>query len=115
MICPNCKREERPLVLRRGLACSRCLAPFVEGETHFAFSKENDETFHLFEDYYLWVRMLKNGCSGYNIQEPVLMFRTTADLYVRRGGRAYARDLLAMSTIADIEARIDEFSRATFG
>ena len=54
-----------------------------------------DETFHLFEDYYLWVRMLKNGCSGYNIQEPVLMFRTTADLYVRRGGRAYARDLLA--------------------
>ena len=28
---------------------------------------------------------------------------------------AYARDLLAMSTIADIEARIDEFSRATFG
>ena len=28
---------------------------------------------------------------------------------------AYARDLLSMSTMADIEARIDEFSRATFG
>ncbi|MBQ3809394.1 MAG: phosphoenolpyruvate--protein phosphotransferase [Kiritimatiellae bacterium] len=28
---------------------------------------------------------------------------------------AYARDLLSMSTVADIEARIDEFSRATFG
>ena len=28
---------------------------------------------------------------------------------------AYARDLLSLSAIADIEARIDEFSRATFG
>ena len=28
---------------------------------------------------------------------------------------AYARDLLSMSTVADIEARIDEFSRETFG
>ena len=31
------------------------------------------------------------------------------------GCEAYARDLLSLSTIADIEARIDEFSRATFG
>lgn len=28
---------------------------------------------------------------------------------------AYARDLLSLSAVADIEARIDEFSRATFG
>ena len=31
------------------------------------------------------------------------------------GCEAYARDLLSLSTIADIEARIDEFSRTTFG
>ena len=54
-----------------------------------------DETFHLFEDYYLWVRMLKNGCSGYNIPEPLLKMRTSEDFYMRRGGKAYARDLLA--------------------
>ena len=54
-----------------------------------------DETFHLFEDYYLWVRMLMNGCRGYNIQEPVLKMRTSEDFYIRRGGKSYAADMVA--------------------
>lgn len=45
-----------------------------------------DETFHLFEDYYLWIRMLQNGAVGYNIKEPLLYMRTPEDLYMRRGG-----------------------------
>ena len=63
MICPNCNREVRPLVLRRGLACSRCLSPFVGGETRFAFSKENDEAFHLSETAFY--RGIKEGNSRY--------------------------------------------------
>lgn len=50
--------------------------------------------FKLFEDYYLWLRMLKKGAIGYNIQEPVLYVRTGEGMYERRGGLAYARQIL---------------------
>lgn len=46
--------------------------------------------FPLFEDYYLWVRMLKNGAKFYNIQESLLYFRTSEAMYMRRGGLKYA-------------------------
>lgn len=50
--------------------------------------------FPLFEDYYLWVRMLKKNFTGYNLQEPVLYMRTEEELYERRGGVAYARQVI---------------------
>ena len=46
--------------------------------------------FPLFEDYYLWIRMMINGSLFYNIQEPLLFFRTTNDVFKRRGGFQYA-------------------------
>lgn len=42
--------------------------------------------FPLFEDYHLWVRLLLNGSHFYNIQESLLFFRTSEDMYKRRGG-----------------------------
>lgn len=48
--------------------------------------------FPLFEDYYLWVRMLKNGAIFYNIQESLLYFRISPDMFKRRGGWKYAQD-----------------------
>ena len=48
--------------------------------------------FPLFEDYFLWVRMLKNGAKFYNIQESLLYFRTTPNMFKRRGGWKYAMD-----------------------
>lgn len=53
-----------------------------------------DETYHLFEDYYLWIRMLQNDAVGYNIKEPLLYMRTPEDLYMRRGGYSYTSDML---------------------
>lgn len=44
----------------------------------------------LFEDYYLWVRMLMNGAKFYNIQESLLCFRTSPAMFMRRGGVKYA-------------------------
>lgn len=44
----------------------------------------------LFEDYYLWVRMLVNGAKFYNIQESLLYFRTSSAMFMRRGGLKYA-------------------------
>ena len=48
--------------------------------------------FPLFEDYYLWLRMLKNGAIFYNIQESLLYFRISPDMFKRRGGWKYAID-----------------------
>lgn len=44
------------------------------------------------EDYFLWIRMLMNGCRFYNFQESLLWFRYSLDTIVRRGGWKYARD-----------------------
>lgn len=44
-----------------------------------------------FEDYWLWLRMLRNGCVGYNVQQSVLHMRSGEDLYKRRGGITYAK------------------------
>lgn len=46
--------------------------------------------FPLFEDYYLWVRMLMNGAKFYNIQEALLSFRFSTEMFGRRGGMRYA-------------------------
>lgn len=53
-----------------------------------------DERFHLFEDYYLWVRILKNNFKSSNLKDTLVLMRTPSDLYLRRGGMAYAKDLL---------------------
>lgn len=45
-----------------------------------------------FEDYYLWVRLLKEGYKGKNIQESLVYARTGEDMYARRGGKRYFRD-----------------------
>lgn len=52
------------------------------------------EEYPLFEDYYLWVRMLQNGAMGHNLKEPVLYMRTPLDLYMRRGGKVYSKNML---------------------
>jgi len=43
-----------------------------------------------FEDYYLWVKMIRNGCIFYNIQEPLLKFRTGKGMIKRRGSFNYS-------------------------
>ncbi len=45
--------------------------------------------FPLYEDYYLWVRMLVKGMVFYNIQESLVFFRTSDSMYERRGGIKY--------------------------
>lgn len=47
-----------------------------------------------FEDYDLWVRLLLHGAKMGNIQEPLLYMRAGKDLYRRRAGLKYCRDIL---------------------
>lgn len=53
-----------------------------------------NERFHYFEDYYLWVRMLMRGSRGRNLRDPLVYMRSSEDMYRRRGGWPYARELL---------------------
>ena len=46
------------------------------------------------EDYYLWIRMLQTGCKGANLEDVLLYMRTSPDMYLRRGGSFYAKDML---------------------
>ena len=48
----------------------------------------------LFEDYDLWVRMMMNGARFHNLQESLLLFRLTPQLFSRRGGSRYIRQEL---------------------
>lgn len=48
--------------------------------------------FLLFEDWYLWIRMYNNGSRFANIPRPLLYFRSSPDMFKRRGGFKYAID-----------------------
>ncbi|MBR0385210.1 MAG: glycosyltransferase [Erysipelotrichaceae bacterium] len=54
------------------------------------------QDFYLLEDYYLWIRMLKNGCIGYNIPESLLWMRAGSDMYNRRSGWKYAGSQISL-------------------
>ncbi len=47
--------------------------------------------FYLFEDYYLWTRMIMAGCKFHNIQQSLLLFRMSDDTFQRRGGLKYTQ------------------------
>lgn len=55
--------------------------------------------FPLLEDYYLWVRMLMNGCKMYNLQESLLYFRSSQKMYRRRGGWIYAKNEIKLNRL----------------
>ena len=50
------------------------------------------QPFPLFEDYYLWARMLKKGYHFHNLQIPLLLFRRSPEMIRRRGGLTYAHN-----------------------
>ena len=41
------------------------------------------------EDYYLWIRLIMDGAKFYNIQESLLYFRASPEMFGRRGGWKY--------------------------
>lgn len=54
--------------------------------------------FEFFEDYFLWIRMIRSGCITYNIQEFLIYMRSGQDLYKRRGGLPYIKKCFAFRT-----------------
>ena len=48
------------------------------------------------EDYDLWYRVLKNGYQGYNLQMPVLHYRSGKEMLRRRKNKRFYRQSLAL-------------------
>lgn len=63
------------------------------------------------EDFDLFIRLLKAGSRGYNLQEPLVAVRVDDDVYRRRGGLGYARDMLSFNAL---ELREGWFSPVEF-
>lgn len=85
-VLPETKEEIRRFARRR----NPFNHPAVMYKKHCVKDAGGYKDFHLFEDYYLWIRMLLLGYEGYNIKEPVLYMRAGDDMYKRRGGLHYA-------------------------
>lgn len=49
------------------------------------------EDYQYFEDYYLWAKMISNGCKFYNIQENLYKYRAGSSMIQRRGGKKYLK------------------------
>lgn len=49
------------------------------------------ENYMLFEDYYLWAKLISRNCELYNIQECLYNFRAGNSMYERRGGIRYLK------------------------
>lgn len=50
----------------------------------------NYSEYPLFEDYYLWARMMVAGKHFYCVPESLQLFRASTEMYARRGGLHYA-------------------------
>lgn len=61
------------------------------------------------EDYYLWIRLLMDGAKFYNIQESLLYFRASAEMYERRGGWRYLKNEVLLWSMAYREHFISFF------
>lgn len=66
---------------------------------------------HLFrlEDYYLWVRMILNGCVGYNIPETILLMRGGIDMYKRRSGFKYLSNQIRLIQFMKTNKMLNSF------
>ena len=58
----------------------------------------NYRSYHLVEDYDMWIRMIETGTKCYNVQESLLYVRVSKDLYKRRGGWRYLKSILKFKT-----------------
>lgn len=54
----------------------------------------NYQNMPYFEDYYLWIRMLQNGCVFYNVDDFLVNVRCGNEMIKRRGGISYIKCII---------------------
>ena len=94
--------KNTPLTHSQIVKSIRTRSPFNHPTVIFRKSKVmeagNYQHFHLLEDWWLWGRMIKAGARTANIPESLLLFRTTNDSYMRRGGWKYAKNIIILQS-----------------
>jgi glycosyltransferase involved in cell wall biosynthesis len=58
----------------------------------------NYQEWYLYEDCYLWCRMLLNKCKFGNIHDILVYVRVGKDMYTRRGGWKYCKSVIRLHT-----------------
>lgn len=100
-ICHVTKHKEIPETHEEIYRYAKRRNPFNHPAVMFKRSKVleagNYQKCDWIEDYDLWVRMLQQGCRGYNVQEPLLLMRVNENAYKRRGGWKYLKSMLAFN------------------
>ena len=73
--------------------------------------------FPLFEDYYLWIKMIESGCRVYNIQKSLVCMRVGNGLFNRRGGINYINKIMKFrwSLLKEHYIKLGDFFVATVG
>lgn len=82
--------ETHPEIYRYGQMRNPMNHPTVVFRRHVVTEHGGYQHFYLFEDYYLWSRLLCAGVKFHNLQKSLIWFRMSDDLYERRGGWHYA-------------------------
>lgn len=83
--------ENHPDIFKFGKKRNPINHPVVMFRKQAVMSVGGYQSKKLFEDYFLWGRMLMAGCRFHNLQESLLLFRRSPEMIHRRGGFAYAR------------------------
>lgn len=83
--------EEIDTFMRRRCAL---LHPTVIYKKSSVIACGNYKNVPLYEDYDLFIRMMKNKFKGYNVQESLYYIRVNSDFYKRRGGYSYLKTIV---------------------
>lgn len=67
--------------------------PSVLFKKSVVMSAGNYREYYLCDDYDMWLRMIRNNCICYNIQDVLVYMRIGADFYKRRGGSKYFKSI----------------------
>lgn len=87
--------EEHDDIVRFGHKRNPVNHPTVMFRKKSVESAGSYQHFYLFEDYFLWARMMQQGFRFHNLPESLLFFRMSGNMFLRRGGLKYLRSEMA--------------------
>lgn len=98
IICYRRVPEENSQIYQFAKKRNPCVHSSIMMRKSKVLSAGNYRDYLYFEDYDLWIRMMKNGYHFYNIQEVLVYMRTDKNFYKRRGGLHYLKRMLKFKT-----------------
>ena len=93
VICNVVLPEENEDIIRFSKKRNPFRHPSVMFKKSEVIKAENYREYYLCEDYDMWLRMIRNNCKCYNIQENLVYMRISDDFYKRRGGIKYLKSI----------------------